>query len=184
MIKSKLDDTTTKVIDLINQNEDEKAFKIIVDTYNKQIYWHIRRMVLDHDNTNDVLQNTYLKIWKALAKFKGNSKIYTWVYRIATNESLTFLSKENKKPISLEIVKRAEPQTNSQTELIDSESIQKKLDLAIATLPTKQRAVFNLKYFEELKYKQISKITNTSIGALKASYHLAVKKIERYLTSN
>ena len=180
MLKFKFDNITNKVINLISDKKYNDAFKLIVDNYNKKVYWHIRRIALNHDDTNDILQNTYIKIWKALPKFKGNSKIYTWIYRIATNESITFINKSKKQPISIETINVTEPYTN-QIDQIDGNEIQQKLELAIATLPAKQRIVFNLKYFEELKYTEISKITSTSIGALKSSYHIAVKKIEKYL---
>ncbi len=181
MTKFKLDKITIEIISLINQKKERQAFKIIVDTYNQQVYWHIRRMVLNHDDANDVLQNTYIKVWKALSKFKGNSKMFTWLYRIATNESIAFINKRKKQNVSLDKIQLKEPQTNNQTVLMTSDVIHQKLYLAIETLPAKQRVVFNLKYFEELKYQEISKITSTSVGALKASYHHAVKKIEKYL---
>lgn len=181
MSQLKLDAITVEIIDLLNHNKSSVAFKILVDTYHKTLYWHIRRIVLNHDDANDVLQNTYIKIWNNLPKFKGNSKIYSWLYRIATNESISFLNKQ-KRTISLDVA----PQLNSKSTtnedvLIDGNSIQKKLQLAINTLPTKQRIVFNLKYFDELKYTEIATITNTSVGALKSSYHLAVKKIATFL---
>jgi len=181
MTKFKLDKITIEIISLINQKKERKAFKVIIDTYNQQVYWHIRRMVLNHDDANDVLQNTYIKVWKALSKFKGNSKMFTWLYRIATNESITFINKRKKQNVSLDTIQLKESQTNNQTVLMTSDTIKQKLYLAIETLPAKQRVIFNLKYFEELKYTEISKITSTSIGALKSSYHIAVKKIEKYL---
>ena len=184
MTKFKLDKITIEIISLINQKKERKAFKVIIDTYNQQVYWHIRRMVLNHDDANDVLQNTYIKVWKALSKFKGNSKMFTWLYRIATNESITFINKRKKQNVSLDTIQLKESQTNNQTVLMTSDTIKQKLYLAIETLPAKQRVVFNLKYFEELKYQEISKITSTSVGALKASYHHAVKKIEKYLKEN
>ena len=184
MTKFKLDKITIEIISLINQKKERKAFKVIVDTYNQQVYWHIRRMVLNHDDANDVLQNTYIKVWKALSKFKGNSKMFTWLYRIATNESITFINKRKKQNVSLDTIQLKESQTNNQTVLMTSDTIKQKLYLAIETLPAKQRVVFNLKYFEELKYQEISKITSTSVGALKANYHHAVKKIEKYLKEN
>ena len=184
MTKFKLDKITIEIISLINQKKERKAFKVIVDTYNQQVYWHIRRMVLNHDDANDVLQNTYIKVWKSLSKFKGNSKMFTWLYRIATNESITFINKRKKQNVSLDTIQLKESQTNNQTVLMTSDTIKQKLYLAIETLPAKQRVIFNLKYFEELKYQEISKITSTSVGALKASYHHAVKKIEKYLKEN
>lgn len=177
------DKYTQEILNLIVQKKEKKAFDSLVKNYNQQLYWHIRRIVIKHDDANDVLQNTYIKIWKSLKKFKGKSKIYTWLYRIATNESLTFVKKQ-KNTISIEDVDLKETQTSNQSVLMDSFKIQRNLELAIATLPPKQRVVFNLKYFEELKYDDISKITSTSVGALKASYHIAVKKIETFLKTN
>ena len=182
MIKPKLDKDTLQILSLLNQNKIQQAFNLIVDLYNQCTYWHIRRITMNHDDANDVLQNTYIKVWKSLSKFKGNSNFYSWLYRIATNEALTFIKKQKKQPISIETISVKENVTNSQTDLLDGNAIQKKLELAIMTLPAKQRAVFNLKYFEELKYTEIAEITSTSVGALKASYHLAVKKIESFLT--
>jgi len=177
------DKYTQEILNLIAQNKEKTAFNGLVKNYNQQLYWHIRRIVIKHDDANDVLQNTYIKIWKSLKKFKGKSKIYTWLYRIATNESLTFVKKQ-KHTISIEDVELKETQTSNQSVLMDSFEIQHKLELAIATLPPKQRAIFNLKYYEELKYDEISQITSTSVGALKASYHIAVKKIETFLKIN
>jgi len=183
MQKLNFDKISTEIIDLLNQNKSYEAFKIIVDTYNQRLYWHIRRIVLNHDDANDVVQNTYLKIWKALSKFKGNSKVFTWIYRIATNEAITFLNK--KKPlVSIETVYIREPTTNYQSDFLSGDAIKLILENAISQLPPKQRVVFNLRYFEELKYKEISVITTTSVGALKSSYHIAVKKIEEYLKTN
>ena len=184
MDKPTLDSVTKKILELIIKKQHTEAFKLLVDNYNQRVYWHIRRIVQNHDDANDVLQNIYIKIWKSLPRFKGNSKIYTWIYRIATNESITFLNKKKKQPVSINSVYRKETFTNYQTELMDAENIQSQLEIAIATLPNKQRVVFNLKYFEELKYTEIATITDTSVGALKASYHIAVKKIEKKLKGN
>ena len=184
MINVQLDDITKQVKNLLNQKKETEAFEILVKEYNQKIYWHVRRIVLNHDDANDVIQNTYIKVWKSLSKFKGNSKIYTWIYRIATNESISFINKQKKQPISMEVIQLNNFEANSQLDLQDGNEILLKLEKAITTLPTKQRIVFNLKYFDELKYSEIATITTTSIGALKASYHLAVKKIEKYLVSN
>ncbi len=173
--KKMSDKTTINVLDYNKRKDYKKSFELIINTYNKQIYWHIRRIVITHDDANDVLQNTFIKVWKYIPKFKGDSKVYTWLYRIATNESLTFLAKKKKvQNVNTGLIGE---RTVSQVEVsMNSNEIEKRLEEAIATLPEKQRAVFNLKYFEDLKYSEIAEITTTSIGALKASYHLAVKK--------
>ncbi len=179
-----MSDTITKnVLEGIRLKNYKKSFELIINAYHKQLYWHIRRIVISHDDANDVLQNTFIKVWKYLPKFKGDAKIYTWLYRIATNESLTFLEKKKKvQNINTGIIGE---RSVSQVEVsMNSTEIERRLEEAIATLPEKQRVVFNLKYFEDLKYAEIAEITTTSIGALKASYHLAVKKIEKYLTSD
>lgn len=169
-----------QIIQLIKEKAFEKAFNLIVDEYQQRLYWHIRKMVTNLDDANDVLQNTYVKIWKALPKFKGDSKFYTWAYRIATNESITFIN-NRKVDTSYEDVAYGVSQNLEADAFFDGNEAQRKLHAAVAALPVKQKAVFNLKYFEELKYEEISEILNTSVGGLKASYHHAVKKIEEYL---
>jgi len=167
--------------------EDTKhfAFNIIIKQYQERLYWHIRKIVINHEDTDDVLQNTFVKIWKGLHNFREDSKLYTWLYRIATNESLTFL-KQKKKRFFIPFVDVENQLKNSleSDEYFSGDEIQKKLQKAILTLPEKQRLVFNMKYFEEMKYEDMSEILETSIGALKASYHHAVKKIENYLKNN
>ncbi len=153
--------------------------------YKKRLYWHIRNIVKSHDDADDVLQNTFIKIYRYIDKFKGDSKLYTWMYRIATNEALTFLSKQAKrKSITDEELQTSLIENLESDVYFEGDEIAKKLQEAIATLPEKQRLVFNMRYFEELKYADISEITETSEGSLKASYHLASKKIEEYLKTN
>ena len=162
---------------LIDKSTRREAFEEVVRTYSPQIYRQIRRMVQYHDDANDVMQDTFMKAWTALDSFRGDAKISTWLYRIATNESLSFLARQ-KAQISLEdadMVRTLESDT-----YFDGDETALKLQRAVATLPDKQRAVFNLKYFEEMKYEEMSEILDTSVGALKASYHIAVKKIEAY----
>ncbi len=163
----------------------QEAFRELISVYKERLYWHIRNMVKDHDDTDDILQNTFVKIFRNIGQFKGDSKLYSWMYRIATNEAITFL---NKKARRLHITSE-----ELQNQIIDNlesdvyfegEEIQIKLQKAIATLPQKQQQVFNMKYFEELKYREMAEILGTSEGALKASYHIATKKIEDYLKSN
>lgn len=166
----------------VNRNE---AFNGIVVKYQERLYWHIRKIVISHDDADDVLQNTFIKAFQGLDKFREDASLFTWLYRIATNESLTFLKKERSRffqPISdyqqqLERTLESEPH-------FDGDELQLKLQKAIIRLPEKQRLVFNMKYFNEMKYEDISAILGTSVGALKASYHHAIKKIEQYLTQD
>jgi RNA polymerase sigma factor (sigma-70 family) len=162
----------------------DKGFSWILRTYQERIYWHIRRMVTDHEDANDVMQNTFMKAYKGLKNFKGNSQLYTWLYRIATNEALTFLNQQQRHITeSLENDSHHLEQHLKADAYFDGEDIQRNLQLALDTLPEKQRLVFNMRYFDEMSYKDISEIVGTSIGALKASYHHAVKKIELFLTT-
>ena len=159
-----------------------KAFEVLVNTYKERLYWHIRRIVLNHDDTDDVLQNTFIKVFKNIDGFKGDSKLYSWMYRIATNEALTFLKKKSKKLGISDSEMQNKMVSNLQADVyFDGDEIQLKLQKAIATLPEKQKLVFNMKYYQEMKYEEISEILNTSVGGLKASYHLAVKKVESFL---
>ncbi|WP_224490987.1 RNA polymerase sigma factor [Robertkochia flava] len=163
----------------------ERAFSELVRDYQERLYWHIRRMVLNHDDTDDVLQNTFIKVYKNIDTFRGDSAVYSWMYRIATNEAINFLQKQaNKYRISNEEL-RAQLVNNLVSDpYFDGDAIQLKLQKALATLPEKQLAVFNMRYYEEMKYEEISAVTDTSVGALKASYHHAVKKIQEYLKQN
>lgn len=159
------------------------AFNLLVRQYQKKVYWHIRRIVIDHDDANDVVQNVFIKVWRGLDKFKADSKLYTWLYRIATNESLTFLKqKRGSSNVSFDDVAHQLAGSLEDDNYFKGDAIQKKLQQAILTLPEKQRIVFNLKYFDEMKYEEMSEVLETSVGALKASYHHAVKKIEEFIT--
>lgn len=161
------------------------AFKELVSMYKERLYWHIRNIVKSHDDTDDVLQNTFIKVYKNIHAFKGDSKLFSWMYRIATNEAITFINKKAKRlQISNEDVQKQAIENLTTDVYFEGSSIQLELQKAIATLPQKQQMVFNMKYFEELKFKDMADILNTSEGALKASYHIAVKKIEKYLTRN
>jgi RNA polymerase sigma factor (sigma-70 family) len=158
------------------------AFNQIVRTYQRRVYWHIRRLVVDHDDADDVTQNTFIKAWKGLHGFKEDSQLFTWLYRIATNESFTFIKqKKAKLNIPLDDVSYAVSASLIDDNYFTGDEIQKKLQAAILTLPEKQRIVFNMKYFDEMKYEEMSRVLDTSVGALKASYHIAVKKIEALL---
>ncbi|MBD1261137.1 RNA polymerase sigma factor [Maribacter polysiphoniae] len=160
----------------------DKAFEVLVNTYKERLYWHIRRIVLNHDDSDDVLQNTFIKVYKNINGFKGESQLYSWMYRIATNESLTFLKKKSNKMGISDAELQDRMVSNLQADVyFDGDEIQIKLQEAIARLPEKQKLVFNMKYFQEMKYEEISGILHTSVGGLKASYHLAVKKLEAFL---
>ncbi|RAJ16890.1 RNA polymerase sigma factor [Olleya aquimaris] len=173
----------TKLVKQLQSDTNKNAaFKTLISLYKERLYWHIRHIVKSHDDADDVLQNTFIKVFKNIDKFKGDSKLYSWLYRIATNESLSFLKKNTK----LKNIKSEDTLdvliNNLQSDVyFEGDAIQLKLQQAIATLPEKQQLVFNMKYFQELKYSELSEILETSEGALKASYHLAAKKIEAYL---
>ena len=158
-----------------------EGFAVLVKQYSEKLYWKVRRIVLSHEDANDVLQNVFIKVWSNLQNFQGKSSLSTWLYRIAVNESLDFLRKQKlaDKVSADEDVSVASRLMSD--EYFDGDEVQARLQEAVARLPEVQRAVFNLKYFEEMKYSEISQILNTSEGALKASYHLAVKKITEYL---
>ena len=174
--------TDNEIIRLYQSGRKEEAFKGIVETYSERLYWHIRRFLCSHEDTNDLLQDIYIKIWTALPTFRGDSQIFTWLWRIATNEVLNHLRKQKFKAMvsldsSMEILRKKiddDPYFNGN-------ELQRELYKAIQKLPEKQRIVFNMRYFDELKYEDISEITDTSVGALKASYHHAYNKIKEEL---
>ena len=164
------------------KQKDAKAFELLINTYKDRLYWHIRRIVLDHDDTDDVLQNTFIKVFRSIDGFKGNSKLYSWMYRIGTNEALTFIKLKSKKlGVGMDEMQERMAERLEADVYFEGDEIQLKLQKAIASLPEKQKLVFNMKYYEEMKYDDISEILGTSVGSLKASYHLAVKKIESYI---
>ena len=167
-----------------NQHKDS-AFKELITLYKERLYWHIRHIVKSHDDADDVLQNTFIKIYKNIHNFKGDSKLFSWMYRIATNESLTFIKQRAKQlQMSNEDIKQLAIDNLKADVYFEGDDIQYKLQQAIATLPEKQQLVFNMKYFQDIKYKDMAQILDTSEGALKASYHIAIKKLEDYLTNN
>jgi len=177
-----LEDEKELIKRLQSPNTRERAFKELLTLYKERLYWHIRKIVISHSDTDDVLQNTFIKVYKNIDGFKGNSKLYSWLYRIATNESLTFLNKASKRlKISSEELQQQIIDNLEADIYFDGDEIQIQLQKAIATLPQKQQIVFNMKYFDGIKYSDMSEILDTSEGALKASYHLAIKKIEAYL---
>ena len=171
---------------LISQLKDpstrEASYRTLVSTHKERLYWHIRKMVLNHEDTDDILQNTFLKVFKHIDGFKGDSKLYSWMYRIATNESINFLNKKaNQMHIDLQTLQEQSVENLKADTYFDGNEIQLKLQKAIISLPHKQQLVFNMRYFDELKYDEMSDILDTSVGALKASYHHARKKIESIL---
>lgn len=177
--------TDEEILELFNNPDTQRnAFNLLVKKYQQKIYWMIRKMVIDHDDSDDLTQEVFIKAWSNLSNFRGDSKLYTWLYRIATNESLNFLSKKRRRyfipiyDVEGELSEKLEADTQ-----INGDEIQLKLQKAILKLPEKQRLVFNMKYFEEMSYEDISEVTGTSVGALKASYHWAVKKIEDFLST-
>src|SRR5689334_3983204 len=163
----------------------EKAYTAIIKKYQEKLYWHIRRMVVDHDDANDVLQNVLIRVWKGLENFREDSQLYTWLYRIATNESLTFLEQQKKRhSVPIDEGESALSERIRADEHFDANKLEWKLQLAIQQLPEKQRIVFNLRYYDEMPYEEMSRVLDTSEGALKASYHHAVKKIEDYILNH
>lgn len=171
---------------LVEQLKDvhskEKAFRVLVSEYKERLYWHIRKIVISHDDADDVLQNTFIKVFRGIDNFKQDSKLYSWMYRIATNESITFLNKRAKeRNIDISEIKQELVSTLGSDSLFTGNDIEITLQKAIATLPQKQQLVFNMKYFDYMKYDEISVVLETSVGALKASYFHAVRKIEKYI---
>ncbi|MEP7163506.1 MAG: sigma-70 family RNA polymerase sigma factor [Ferruginibacter sp.] len=165
-----------------NEATREVAFTSIIKKYQEKLYWHIRRMVVEHEDANDVLQNMFIKVWKSLDNFREDSQLYTWLYRIATNESLTFLQQQKKRSsLSLSDDDSSLSNRIKADGHFDANKLEWKLQLAIQKLPEKQRTVFNLRYYDEMPYEEMSRVLETSEGALKASYHHAVKKIEEYI---
>ncbi|MGB3181870.1 MAG: RNA polymerase sigma factor [Cyclobacteriaceae bacterium] len=170
---------------LKNSQSRNHAFQQLVTKYQERIYWHVRKMVIDHDDADDLVQDIFVKVWKNLDKFREDSNLYTWLYRIATNECLTFLNKKKKRyflPIGtgegeLDLKLESDP-------LISGDEVSMKLQKALLRLPDKQRLVFNMRYFDDIGYEDMAAITDTSVGALKASYHHAVKKIEDFIRSH
>ncbi len=171
-----------QIVDLLASRNHDEAFRIIVSGYKERLYWHIRNMVLSHDDTDDLLQDTFVKVWKKLSKFEGRSQVYSWLFRIATNETLTFLAQKKKRHASSMDDERNDVSRYLKAdEYFDGEYAQAILLEAVQSLPDKQRIVFTMKYFQEMKYDEISAVLETSVGALKASYHHAVKKVEGYV---
>lgn len=181
-IKKLVLDEEVLIAQLRSPHTREVSYRTLISVHKERLYWHIRRIVLNHEDADDVLQNTFIKVFKNIDNFKGNSKLFSWMYRIATNEAISFLNKKAK-IMHIDIHSLGEQRVESlkADSLFDGDEIALKLQRAIATLPQKQQLVFNMRYFDELKYKEMSDILDTSEGALKASYHHAKKKIESYI---
>jgi RNA polymerase sigma factor (sigma-70 family) len=163
----------------------ERGYTAIIKKYQEKLYWHIRRMVIEHEDANDVLQNMFIKVWNNLDNFREDSQLYTWMYRIATNESLTFLEQQKKRAsVSIDNGENGLSNRLKADKNFDGNKAEWKLQLAMQELPEKQRAVFNLRYYDEMPYAEMSRVLETSEGALKASYHHAVKKIEDYILNH
>ena len=171
--------TDSEIIVIYNSGQHERAFSGIVDAYTERLYWHVRRFLCCHDDTNDLLQDIFIKIWTALPTFRGEAKLYTWIYRVATNEVLNHLRKKRFKAlVSLESSSSIIDKMIDNDTYFNGNELQRELHKAIQRLPEKQRIVFNLRYFDEMKYEDIAEITGTSVGALKASYHHAYNKVK------
>ncbi len=175
-----LDDN--ELLKMFDTGNPDYAFNLLMRKYQKSVYWHVRRLVIDHEDSNDIVQNVFLKAWQNIGKFRGDSKIYTWLYRIATNEVLSFLKRKQRRfLVPLADVEAMLSDKLETDQYFKGDEIQKKLQKAILRLPEKQRIIFNLRYYDEMKYDDMSEILGTSAGALKASYHIAVKKVEKFL---
>ena len=169
-----------EIVRLFHSNGgEERAFRILVEKYNRRLYWHIRKIVLSHEDSDDILQNTFVKVWRGLKEFRNESKLFTWMYRVATNEAINFLAEKSRRPYgnSQEITPMLENQLESDI-FFNGDDIQRELQRAVLKLPEKQRIVFNMKYFEDMKYEDMAEVLNVAVGTLKATYHNAVKKIE------
>lgn len=175
-----------KILELCQQADTMNyGFNLLVRKYQQKVYMHIRRIIINHDDTDDIVQDTFIKVWKNLKNFRSDSNLYTWIYRIATNEALSFLQKKKRKYLFTTIDYNSKLSKNLEADnYYDGDEIQLRLQKALLTLPDKQRLVFNMKYYDELKYEEMSEVLGTSVGALKASYHIAVKKIEKYIINN
>jgi len=173
------------LVEFRNPDTKEKAFTSIIKKYQEKLYWHLRRMVVDHDDANDVLQNVMIRVWNGLENFREDSQLYTWLYRVATNECLTFLEQQKKRAaVSLSDVESGLENKIKADQNFDGNKLEWKLQLGIQQLPEKQRIVFQLRYYDEMPYEEMSRVLETSERALKASYHHAVKKIEEYIKNH
>ncbi|MCW5906808.1 MAG: sigma-70 family RNA polymerase sigma factor [Chitinophagales bacterium] len=179
----------SELLDLFHAGSREKAFTLLVEKYQQRVYFHIRRMVKSHEDTDDVMQNTFMKVWRGLETFRNEAQLFTWIYRIATNETITFLNSRNRKAtVAFDGSDSDDDEgyapanyIKGESHQVDADDIQARLQKAIDSLPEKQKMVFNLRYYDEMPYEQMSEVLDTSVGALKASYHHAAQKIEKIL---
>jgi len=177
-------DTDREIFRLLKDDQN-RGFRLLVETYSKRLYWHIRRLVLLHEDADDALQNTFINAWKNIGNFRNESALYTWLYTIATNESIALINKRKKNAaVSIDDIGSYLASSAEGSTWFDGDEAQVKLQNAILKLPEKQRIVFNLRYYDEMPYEEMSRVLDTSEGALKASYHHAVKKIEEMLGTN
>lgn len=177
--------TDEEIISLRDKGQTEEAFRGIVDAYSKKLYWHVRRIVGSHEDTDDLLQEIFVKIWSAFPAFRGESRLYTWIWRIATNESLNFLRKQKvRAALSFKPISDEEERRMDDDPWFDGDAAERELRKALSRLPNKQRLVFSMRYYDEMKYEEISEILDTSVGSLKASYHIAYEKIKDWLKEN
>jgi len=179
------EEETLKQLQSSDVDLQKRAFERVVYNYSEKLYYQIRKMVISHDDANDLLQNTFLKAWMNIGFFRGESRLSTWLYKIAFNETITFLNKQHaQNNISLDEADTFLIEKLEGDEYFNGDALQMKLQKAILSLPNKQRTVFNMRYYDEMPYEQMSEITGTSVGALKASYHHAAKKIEEFLNQD
>ncbi len=177
--------TDHEIIQLFNDGQQDKAFNGIVASYGERLYWHVRHFVCSHEDTDDLLQDIFVKIWHSLPSFRGESRLYTWLYRIATNETLNFLRRQKiRSALQFESLSSEMDRRIDEDPYLDADALQRELSKAVAKLPDKQRTVFIMRYFEDVPYEDISEILGTSVGALKASYHFAAEKIKAELEKN
>lgn len=174
-----------EIIKLLADGQQERAFNEIVKNYSERLYWHVRRIVNSHDDTDDLLQEIFIKIWAALSSFRGESQLFTWIWRISTNESLNFLRRQKiRAALAFQSLTTEDERRIDEDPYFNGTEAERLLMKAVAKLPNKQRMVFLMRYFEDMKYEDISEILNTSVGSLKASYHIAYEKIKEDLKEN
>jgi len=172
-----------QIISIYRSGRKEEAFKELVDSYSERLYWHLRRFTCSHEDTDDLLQDVFIKIWAALPSFRGEAWLFTWIYRIATNEALNLIRKNRlKAALSMQSLESIMDRKIDEDPYFNGDKLQRELQKAINSLPPKQKLVFNMRYFDDLKYEEISEILGTSVGALKTSYHLAYVKIKEQLS--
>lgn len=176
-------DIDSQLVEAIQNGDPKAAFADLVAHYSERLYWQIRELVLSHEDSHDILQNVFMKAWQNIAWFRGDAKLSTWLYKIALNESLNFLAQHKRREaLSIDQIERIATSLSADP-YFDGDQVALELQKAILTLPERQRQVFVMKYFEDMKYEQISEILDTTVGSLKASYHHAVKKIEQYFSN-